>query len=231
MIWNNLCYYNRQMRIICDQPHNKWTEYIWYYQVEDSPHNSSHLFDTYTFVHILTPAFLYYILSFLVDNKITIFIIVVLIVIIFEIVENNQDTIMVFMDAGGNVSSKYIVNSVTKKPYIYYENGKEYKFLVEDKKIMMIHKNGEIIEKREINLSDLSKYNVHVYKGDTLINIIGDIFAGIVGALIIMYFLTTENGHLYCTSFIALLFIIVVILIPNSINESTAFIMNYLNSL
>lgn len=139
---------------ICDQPHTYWYEYIYNTWSPSSPHNSKHLFDIYTLTHIFWPLLLTYMAKRVFPLDIRMIIIITLLVVYFEIHENNS------------------------------ENVKKYNRIERDS-------SGK-----------------SSYRGDSTINIIGDILANLVGIylgytigsttqivliLAILYFIVTDT--------------------------------------
>lgn len=81
------------MLIYCDQPHEKWYEYL-FSAYHNSPHNSKHLFDIYTLTHIWWSLLLTFILLmiFRTRSKTAIYA-AIAITTIFELLENTPSNI------------------------------------------------------------------------------------------------------------------------------------------
>lgn len=78
---------------VCDQKHKHWYEHIIQCHKPYSPHNSKHMFDIYSLTHIFWSLLLITILNKYVDRY-TSFIIMSIIVNIFEIIENLPQNIV-----------------------------------------------------------------------------------------------------------------------------------------
>ena len=131
---------------ICDQPHSSPIEYIYNKYYPNSPHNSKHMFDIYSFTHTFWSMFVFVLLRLLL-SKINFYI------------TDLQLAIVVFL--------------ITS----YFE----------------IHENQEeqIIKYRRIEI-DANGHSS--YRGDTVMNIIGDIISNSIGIFLAYYLLNSSGG-------------------------------------
>lgn len=93
---------------VCDQPHDNWYEHIITPHYSKSPHNSKHLIDAYSLTHVFWPMLLTFVLRKMFNNHPSIPIIVFGICFIFEIIENQKDSIIKYrrieIDSNGSTS-------------------------------------------------------------------------------------------------------------------------------
>jgi hypothetical protein len=212
------------LNFVCDQEHDDWWEYIWSTEHVDSLHNSYHMFDPYSFVHILNAGILFLLLTYLIDIKDIAAIISILAVILFELKENQVQGIIKYGIASGNFSNSNIVipSNNPEKPYVYEKDGKTYNFVRKDDKIFMIDKNHNII--KEINLQDLGEYGLSIYRGDSIVNILGDVVTGIIGIFVVYYLLDTEDSAINITIYFVMLFLFIISMLPILIHETIRFV-------
>lgn len=107
------------MLFVCDQPHSKWYEYLYWGYGLNSPHNSKHMFDIYSVGHVWWFAVLSYCVLRMFPTHTTAGLIGLLLFgIAFEVFENQPEQIVKYnrIEVGSNGVSSYrgdtIVNVV-----------------------------------------------------------------------------------------------------------------------
>lgn len=214
------------INFVCEQPHDNWYEYLWSTEHIYSLHNSKHMFDPYTFVHMMNTGVMYLMLSQIIGNNETTIVIAFLISFMYELVENTINHIFQYGIASGSFGSggTYIPKDSDKRvPHVHIENGKEYRFVRIGFRVYMVDKDDKKV--RRIQMWDLPKYGLKKhYRGDSILNIIGDNIANLSGILIVAYLLTTEDNVINLVIYFTILFLICIALIPDLIGETARYI-------
>jgi hypothetical protein len=201
------------IKLMCDHNHKDLWEQIWRADDDDNFHDSQHLFDEYSFVHFLIGAITFYLLWFLIGNKNYTLMATIALSILFEVEENKITNIMKYVKVDGNIGSGSRLVSNKNIPFKYKKNGKSYTFVTNREKIYRVNKNGKRI--KEVKMNELKKYKLPIYRGDSYINIIGDIVSNILGGLAIYAMVDLENADVHIMSFILSIWLLTEYMVPN----------------
>jgi hypothetical protein len=207
------------INLYCDQKHDHWWEYIWHRDHADNFHDSQHIYDDYSFAHFLVGAITFYLVWLLIGNKNYSLLLTIAMAILFEIEENKITNILKYVKVDGNISSGSRIVSYKNIPFKYKKNGETYTFVTKHGKIYKINGKGKRI--KDVKMDELKKYKLPIYRGDSYINIIGDIMANIIGGAVIYSMVDIENANIFIMLFIVSMMLVLEFIKPKLVMKAT----------